>query len=436
MSVFLKFLSVLILVGVNAFFVASEFAMVKVRTSHLRHLVEEGRKRAKFPLLIKEHLDEYLSACQMGITIASLVLGWLGEPAVAEVLKPILEGQLHMASSAIHVISLVASLLLVTGLHITLGEQVPKMITIYNSEQVFFFTAPIMVVFYRLAFPLIWVFNKITHLLLTLFGYGHATEEEGFHSDKELVFMVNESYQHGLVDEHEQEFVENVFTFSDKSAREIMTPRTDMTMLRRNASIEDILRITGEGIYTRYPVMGKDKDDIVGFVHIKDLYNQLAAGGEISLKPVIREAIYVPESLELSVLLKQFQHKHVQLAVIVDEYGGTSGVITMEDILEEIVGEIQDEFDRETAEITPLEDGHFRILGKTPLEDVNEELEIELNDGDYDTLGGWIYANVPVLEEAATVEFSGWKFTVEKVEHHRIILIEVERVAAADDEEK
>ncbi|MBN4049340.1 hemolysin family protein [Clostridium estertheticum] len=393
MIIFINIIIVFLLVFMNAFFVATEFAMVKVRKSRIETLVGEGARNAKYTSKVVKNLNSYLSACQLGITLASLGLGWVGEPAVADMLTPLFN-LFHLQQSAVHSISFILGFSIITGFHIVLGELVPKSLAIISAEKIAMYTALPLIMFYNVTYPIMWAFNHSTSIVLKVFGVSLVDEQEAAHTDEEIKLLVEESYNHGLIDKTELTFIDNIFDFSEKTVKEIMIPRTDMKCIFLEDSFEEIIAFALEKQQTRYPVCRDDKDNVIGFVHIKDLYKQKIEGNNQNIEDIIREIKFVPESLSISELLKVFKKQKVQMAIIIDEYGGTFGLVTNEDILEEIVGEIQDEFDEEASEIIKTEDGNYLVDGKVLIEDIIDLLDKDFEVENIDTIGGWIYSQL------------------------------------------
>lgn len=430
MIILLNIIIVFLLVFMNGFFVATEFAMVKVRKSRIETLVFEGNKNAKYTLRVISRLNSYLSACQLGITLASLGLGWIGEPAVASLLMPIFH-LFKMPDALVHSISFVLGFILITGFHIVLGELVPKSLAILGTEKIAMYTALPLITFYKVTSPIMWLFNHSTNLVLKLFGLTQVEEHEEAHTDEEIKLLVEESYKHGLIDQTELTFVDNIFDFSEKTAKEIMIPRTDMECIFIEDSFDEIIETTLKSQLTRYPVCKESKDNIIGFVHIKDLYRQKIEGNNKDIKDIIREIKFVPESISISELFKDFQKEKIHMAIIIDEYGGTSGLVTAEDILEEIVGEIQDEFDEEEGEeINKTEDGNYIVDGKVIIEDINELLKINIEEENIDTIGGWVYSKLDSYPQVNDkVSYEGHEFIVLKGNRKRISKILIDNTS-------
>ncbi|MBU3159417.1 hemolysin family protein [Clostridium frigoris] len=435
MTIFINILLVFLLVFMNAFFVATEFAMVKVRKSRIETLVMDGAQNVKYTLKVVKDLNSYLSACQLGITLASLGLGWIGEPAVAAMLTPLFS-LTNLPEAAVHSISFILGFSLITGFHIVLGELVPKSLAIINTEKIAMYTALPLVLFYNVTFPIMWAFNHSTNLVLKMFGVSLVDEHDVAHTDEEIKLLVEESYNHGLIDKTELTFIDNIFDFSEKTVKEIMIPRTDMECIYLEDSFEDIIAFTLDEQLTRYPVCRDSKDNVVGFVHIKDLYKQKIEGNSQKIEDVIREIKFVPESLSISELLKVFKKDKVQMAIIIDEYGGTSGLLTIEDILEEIVGEIQDEFDEEVNEIIKTEDGGYSVDGKVLIEDIVELLSIDIEEENIDTIGGWVYSQLSSYPQVNDkIIYENYEFIISECDSKRISKVKIKKLIEKSIEE-
>ncbi|MEC0169557.1 hemolysin family protein [Paenibacillus graminis] len=416
---------IILLVLLNGFFVSVEYAMVKVRSGRIDSLMEEGSKRAVAASNIVHNLDGYLSACQLGITLASLALGWLGEPAVATIVGPIVTS-LGFGETSVYVISLVIAFMFITVLHIVLGELAPKTIAVNKAEAVLLLTAGAMNVFFRIMYPIIWIVKGLASGLLRLFRLAPASELATAHTEEEIRILMQESNKSGLIDNTEMTLVDNIFEFADTMAREIMIPRTEMICLNNHLTVEENMEIAFDGMRTRYPVCDGDKDHILGFIHIKDLIRDNAP----KYSELIRPILTVPESIQISALLKVMQRAKTQIAILIDEYGGTSGMVTLEDIMEEIVGEIQDEFDEERPGVEKLGEDEFSIDGLMLIEEINDRLGLNMETDDYDTVGGWLYSKLEVNppQKGQTVEFDSHLFVVEETDNKRISRIKVMKV--------
>lgn len=419
---------VLLLVFMNAFFVATEFAMVKVRKSRIETLAGNGNNNARHTLTIVRNLNLYLSACQLGITLASLGLGWVGEPAVAKMLEPLFE-LLNTPGSMVHSISFILGFSVITAFHIVLGELVPKSLAIITAEKIALYTALPLILFYKATYPVMWAFNHTTNLILKIFGLSQVDEHEAAHTDQEIKLLVEESYKQGLVDKTELALIDNIFDFSETTARDVMIPRTDMECIFIEHTFDQILAYALERQLTRYPICKKDKDHVIGFVHIKDLYKQKILGVNQNIEDIIRNINFVPESMSISELLKIFKKEKAQIAIIIDEYGGTCGMVTIEDVLEEIVGDIQDEFNADCAEITKNEDGSYVVVGKVHLEDIDELLDINIEADNIDTIGGWAFSQLnsnPQVNDKFI--YQDYEFVILNCDQRRIIQILIKEI--------
>jgi CBS domain containing-hemolysin-like protein len=412
-------------VFLNGFFVAAEFAMVKVRGTRIDSLISEGNVRAKFASQIAHNLDAYLSACQLGITLASLGLGWIGEPAIAHIIEPWLLG-LGAKEVVVHTIAFIIAFSIITFMHIVLGELAPKTVAIRKSEQITLMTAVPLIIFHKIMYPFIWFLNGTANWLLKRIGIEPAAEHESAHTEQEIRILMQESHKSGLIDNTELTLVDKIFDFVETHAREIMIPRTEMNCLFANLSFEENKAIALKEMHTRYPVCDNDKDNIIGFVHIKDIL-KVASLGLTNIRQITRPVTTVPESMQISMLLKLMQKRKTQLAILIDEYGGTSGLVTLEDIMEEIVGEIQDEFDEERPDIEKRDDFTYSISGMMLIEAVNGFFGVGIESDDYDTIGGWIYSQIEIPPKKDQRVFCGetHEFIIEETDHLRISRIQV-----------
>ena len=337
-------------------------------------------------------------------------------------------------------IAIVLAFIFITGLHIVLGELTPKTIAINKSESITLLTAGPLIFFYKLIYPFIWVLNAIANRLLKMIGIEPDTGKNSAHTEEEIRILMKESHKSGLIDNTELTLMDNIFDFSDTNAREIMIPRTEMVCLNLTLSLEDNKKIALEQMLTRYPVCENDKDNIVGFVHIKDLLKDTAHSLR-DIKQITRPITTVPESMRISMLLKLMQKRKSQIAILIDEYGGTSGLVTLEDIMEEIVGEIQDEFDEEREQLEKREDGSYSISGLMLIEEVNSYFGLDIDTDDYDTIGGWIYSRIEIPPTSnQRVDYSEQcEFIIEETDHLRITRIIVRKLGKAkrgDEEQK
>ena len=428
-----QLLLVIFLIAMNGFFVAAEFACVKIRPSRLETLIQEGSRQAKYAKKLTDHLDASLSVTQLGITLASLGLGWVGEPAVATLILPITHA-IGLDDVIGHTISLALAFSIITGLHIVLGELTPKTMAIQNVEKIMLSVALPMLVFHRVMYPFVWLLNHVANWVAHRMGFHTASEGDDAHTEEEIRLLMEESHRQGLIDDTEVDFVDNVFDFTDLNVREIMTPRTDMVCLYLEDTMDENLHTILEEQLTRYPICHEDKDHIVGFLHVKDLMRVMAEGRKPNLRRLARKALIVPESMDVSVLLKTMQKQRSQMAIVVDEYGGTAGMVTIEDIVEEIVGDIQDEFDEERPTAERRGKRIFSVDAKMLLEELEDILEIDIEEEDVDTVGGWLYDQIGQTPRVGQMAAAGGNlFYVEEVDGVRITRV---LIHCAEDLEK
>ncbi|RED87793.1 hemolysin family protein [Cohnella phaseoli] len=436
--IFWNVVLVLFLVLLNGFFVASEFALVKVRQSRLTQLSNEGNVRAKYALKVNQRLDAYLSATQLGITLASLGLGWVGEPAIADlIIAPLLHGFGVTDETVIHSIAFVAAFCIITFLHIVLGELAPKSLAIQRSVGVSLWLSLPLLMFYRLFLPFIWLLNGAANRLLKLIGVEAAGEHEAAHTEEEIRILMDESAKSGIIDKDEMTLFDNVFEFADRVAREVMLPRTDMDCLFTNVSYADNMKLVYATKHTRYPVGVEDKDQIIGFVHITDLLTA-DPDEEHNLKEFLRPILSVPESMEISKVLKLMQRRKSQVAIVIDEYGGTAGMLTAETILEELVGELQDEFDDELPNVV-IKGELTSVDGRMLIEDVNDLFGLDIEDDEVDSIGGWLFNHLEgTISKGQKVVHEGYVFEIAQTERLRVQRVHIykNKLALADSPDK
>jgi CBS domain containing-hemolysin-like protein len=404
----LSLVLVVLFLAMNAFFVIAEFALVRVRKSQLEISVAEGKRGAKNALLIANNVNAYLSACQLGITLASLALGWLGEPAFAALIRPLFE--LFGAPEALVSVCAVAiGYCIMTTLHVVAGELIPKSLAIYSTEKFAMATATPLLWFYKITYPIMWLFNTITNATVRLLGHDPANEHEVYAAD-EIKLLVDESTESGLIDPDQNEFVDNVLDLGDKDAEAIMTPRTDVIFLDIEAPLEENLDVIRQYSYSRYPVCRGSKDHIVGFVHIKDLY-ALPAGTPMD-EWRVRELPAVPETQPIARLIDTLQAARTEICVVVDEHGGTAGIVTLADVMEQIVGRIDDEYRHEAEdEVVQLSDGNFVVDGALAIAELADLLGFEPDGADdVETLGGlmsYLLDRIPQEGDVARIAHAG-----------------------------
>jgi CBS domain containing-hemolysin-like protein len=423
----------LFLVVLNGLFVAAEFAFVRIRATQVDQLVREGKPMAGMVRNARRRLDAYLAVCQLGITISSLGLGWLGEPAVAVLIDPLVEA-VGAPEGITHVVSITIAFALISFMHVVFGELAPKTIAIQSPEGTALFVAPFMRFFYYLLLPGTLLFNGTATAITRALGYPPASESDETHSEEEIRMLVAQSTRSGVLDEDEEEMVDAVFELNDKVAREIMVPRPDVVSLPADLDLRKLLSVAAAGNYTRYPVYEEDSPDrIVGAVHVKDVLRAIESEGgleaEITARDLAREVLVVPENRPIDGILEDFQKQELQMAIVIDEWGSFEGLFTLEDIIEEIVGEIRDEFDEEEPAIRKLPDGSYSIDGRIPIGVVNEALGSEFESEDFDTIGGLVlgYLGRPP-EVGDEVRLDGYLLSVDEVDGPRVAQV-IARVA-------
>ncbi|MEC1520578.1 hemolysin family protein [Neobacillus niacini] len=424
----INLLLIALLIALTAFFVATEFAMVKVRVSRIDQLISEGKKGAVSAKKVVSHLDEYLSACQLGITITALGLGWLGEPTVEKLLHPLFE-YFQLNESLTHILSFGIAFALVTFLHVVIGELAPKTVAIQKAEAVTLLFAVPIIWFYKLMYPFIWFLNGSARVLVGLFGLKPASEHEVAHSEEELRILLSESYKSGEINQNELNYMNNIFAFDERIAKEIMVPRTEIVSISIDDHFQDIIKVIQSENYTRYPVIDGDKDNILGFINIKELLTEnitMNRNEDINLKKFITPVIRVIENIPIHDLLIKMQKERTHMAILMDEYGGTAGLVTVEDILEEIVGEIRDEFDDdEVPEIRKLKENHYVLDAKLLIDEVNDLLATSLVHEDVDTIGGWFLSQNIDTIVGSEIEAEGHIFRVLELDGHQLKYLEV-----------
>ncbi|WP_407310287.1 hemolysin family protein [Desulfosporosinus sp. SB140] len=435
-----KVLIAFILVGINGVFVAAEFSMVKVRKTRLAELAENGSRRAQTALDVTSKLDAYLSASQLGITLASLGLGWLGEPAIATLIEPLFSGLGGWEKVYTETISMVIAFLLITFLHIVLGELVPKSLAIQKDELTALSTAGLLKWFYRVFYPVIWALNNLANLVLRLWKIQPANEQDLVHSEEELRMLVDASQRYGYLDKMEGKLLDNVFEFSDRIASEVMIPRQDMVCIFVQDTFAEILEVVKKYGHTRYLLCDDDKDHVLGLVHMRDIFSLQEQSEEKDITQIKRDILAVPEGMPISHLVQKMRSQRTHMAVVVDEFGGTAGLVTIEDMLEELVGEIYDEFELEQPPIEKVNDHDYILNGRVLMEEVSELLEIQLEEETVSTIGGYVFSRLgrkPVKGDV--VYFDGFLFEVLEVSGFRITKVKVTRKPVepqADEENK
>jgi CBS domain containing-hemolysin-like protein len=427
------------LVFINGFFVAAEFALVKVRTSQIDQLAEKGSWAAKLTSRALDNLDAYLSASQVGITVTSLALGW----AIKQWIEPSIEALflalgLHGGHVVIGTLSVslvpVFAFTLVTFLHVALGEQAPKSLAIRHAKALALWTAPPLVAIYLICFPVIWLLNSASHLTLWLLGLGGTDHAEVSHTEEELRHIVAESVAGGHLSRRERVMIENVLNLEEKTARRVMVPRPDIVYLSLSRPIEENLRVARQAGHTRYPLCEDDLTTVIGMIHVKDLFRAgSTSNGRPDLRRWARQVPFLPETLRLDLLLVEFQRNRVHLAMLIDEYGSVVGMVSLENVLEELVGPIQDEFDREPPQVTPLGEGIFEVDAACPLDVLAEDCGVAVPETEAETAGGLVLDKLGRLAKIGdSVTVNGHRLIVLRADPTRIRRIRVEPLEHAN----
>ncbi len=437
MTVFLALLA-FVLVFCNGFFVLSEFAIVKVRRSKLEELSKSGVANTKLALKILGRLDSYLSATQLGITLSSLALGWIGEPAIAKLLERAIAPYFEISGVLLHTISFIIAFTFITLLHVVLGEIVPKSIAIARAEKSALAIAKPLHAFWVIFNPVIRTFDFIAGLFLRRIGIEPASEHEIAHSEEELKFIVGESLKGGVLDSLEGSIIKNAVDFSDTNANEVMTPRRDIVYLKAENSFERNLEIILESGFTRFPFCVDSIDQVTGLIHIRDLMqNALGGNEEKDLSKFVRDIIVVPETTSISKVLSKMNERQMHTAIVLDEYGGTAGMITLEDIVEEIMGDISDEYDLKSVNYVKLEDDSFEFDGMTPVDEAIDVLDINIEEPDQVTIGGYVFNlldRVPIVGDVISDDFC--EYEVVEIDGARIKKLRVKVLKQEEDVEE
>ena len=428
----------------NGIFVASEFAMVKVRKTRIEQLTNEGNFNAKIALEALKDLDKFIAAVQLGVTISSIGLGWVGEGTLAHLIEPIFEFLPGIGQNiATHTASVSIAFALITFFHVVLGELIPKSIALEYTEKTALLVARPMQVLTFFFNPFIWLLNGFGNLVLKFLHIPHSHKGSLVHSTEELDMLVNASYDGGVLNETEKDMLHNVFKFSDLTAKQVMVPRTDMICIPVDMPLEELNKLAEENQYTRYPVYEEDIDHIIGLVHVKDLYSLSIKDEVCPISKILRDVLLVPETITMDNLVLEFKKRKGQMAIVVDEFGGTSGLITLEDVIEEIFGDVQDEFDveeevtdeiKEVAPNTYIANSMMRLDEFAEFFGINEK---EIDDEDIDTIGGLVVKQLGRLAQVNdTATFNNITFVVKEVDGARITKLEIIKHDETNSEEE
>lgn len=420
--ILVDFLIIFLLILMNGMFVAAEFAIIGVRPTRITQLAEEGHPTAKRVQKILENpaqIDRYIASAQLGITIASLGLGMYGEPVIAHLIEPILHDTFGLSEDVVHTISFFFALGLITYFHVVIGEMVPKSLALHSAERYVFALSTPMFIMQRVFSVAVTILNKIGVFVLHLLRVPPPVEGQRLHTSDELELIISDSVVGGLVESDEQRLLENIFDFGELNVRQIMVPRSRIKAVSVNITKEKLLEKMFTSVHTRFPVYEGNLDHILGIVHLKDLVHHYLDNTPYDLRELLHEAPIVPEGLPAEELLTIFKQRHIHMAIVIDEYGGTAGIATMEDLLEEVVGEVRDEFDiAEHDHITVEADGHLVVLGETRLDELHGYVDLSNyeNAEEVDTIGGLMVANVPLPPQVgAELRLDGVTLRAEKV---------------------
>ena len=419
---------IFVIIAWNAFFVSAEYAFVAVRRTRIDELVEEGSKSAKRVRRLLDDPARFISAFQVAITLSSLALGAVGEPAVSRLFEELFGNIGMLGDGAVVVISVILAFAIISALHVVLGEIVPKTLTLSRAESVALTVVLPVTIFMWLFWPFIWVLRGMSEALIRLMGLESPSEMRLVHSEEELKLLISASHEEGVLEAEERQLLYKVFDFAETEARQVMVPRPDVVALQVDLTPDEAIEQTLNAPYTRYPVYGETLDDLVGVVHIRHLFGaRLQQSDATTLEAFVRPVPIVPETKKLDELLAEFRRTNTHMAIVVDEYGSTVGIATLEDVLEEIVGEINDEFDLPDRELIRLAPDRIRIEASFPIEDFNERFGGDLPDEDYTSIGGFLFGELGrPARPGDVVSHRNFRFTVREVDGPRIRVVDVE----------
>ncbi|MFS7207687.1 hemolysin family protein [Carnobacterium divergens] len=421
-----------IILAIAALFVMSEFVLVRIRPTRLDFLIENGNKNAILLKKMTKHLDTYLSATQLGVTITSLALGWLGDPTFKKLFDTLFS-TIDMPSSVSSILSIIVSFSLLTFVQVIVGELVPKNFAINKTEKIGLLIARPLQVWYRLMYPIVFVLNGVANGISRSFGLKSVSESDESVSEEELRIIMSESLKSGEINRDEYQFVENVFAFDNRMSREIMVPRTEMVTVSTEMSLKEISELVRTERYTRYPVIENgDKDSVIGVINTKEIfaayvnYVEADISEKFNINKYIRPVISVIETIPIKEILVKMQKERNQVAILVDEYGGTSGMISIEDIVEEIVGDINDDYETsEEAEIRKIDDHHYIVSARMLIDEINELFGLSIEEDNVDTIGGWMMNEKYDIQEGDSLVSGDYVFTVIKSAKSTIETIEI-----------
>jgi putative hemolysin len=433
MEVVPQLILVIVLVLLNGFFVASEFALVAIRKTRVEELVKKNNKTAKLVQDALGNLDKYISSTQLGITIASLALGWVGEPVLAHMIEPLFAFlPSGIAGITSHTIAIIIAFSIITFLHVVLGELAPKSYALQKPERTSLWIIAPLAAFTKVFSPLIFILNGAGGLVLKLFGITPTNAHSTLHSEEEIKMILGQSGEGGLLEKGEVEMVYNVFKLGDIPVKQIMVPRTDIIAFDINATIKEIVKKVDKNTHSRFPVFDNTIDNIIGFIHVKDIYKEAIKRDKIrkiSQTNCLREILSVPETKRADEVLLDMRKKRIHLAVVNDEYGGTAGILTLEDVLESLVGEIEDEFENPQKDITKNKDGTFLIDGSVTVERVQRKFNLPMKGQGYTTIGGLIFGLLGREPKVGdSIQVGNIQLEIENIDRKRIRTIKLSRL--------
>jgi CBS domain containing-hemolysin-like protein len=433
----LKLVAILALIAANGFFVAAEFSLVSIRPTRIDQLVDEGSRVARIIQRAKRDPTRFLIAAQIGITLASLALGWIAEPTLATLLVAVMHSMsLTLGEVAVHAIATVITFTIITYLHIVLGENIPKALALQRTEPTVFLTAVPMEWLSIVATPFITFLNRTGQWMLRVVGVDGDPGHHLVYTEDEIRRLLAASHEEGILEAEERAMLEKVFDFADKDARDVMVPRPDIKMVPVDATWEQLMALVEAHGYTRYPVYEHDADHILGFLHLKDLFAHMAKSRSpeaFSLRDILREILFVPETKPIVDLLNDFKTGRHRMAIVMDEYGGTVGLVTPQNLVEEIVGQVGDEFSEPHREVEKVAPGRYRVTGSLRIDEFNQRFGADLPTDEYDTIAGWVFGTLgreAHLDDS--IEIGSCTFTVDQLQGHRITSILFEYVDEED----
>ncbi len=427
--ILVNLLIILLLLLANGFFVASEFALVSVRQTRINQLANEGNKTAKVTVAALKELDRYIAATQLGITIASIGLGWVGEATLAKILHPLLDFLPYVANTvASHTIAVALAFALITFMHVVIGELMPKSIALQYPEKTTLAVTRPLVFVAKIFTPFIFILNGFGNWCLKLMNIPPAHPSHAVHTEEELDMIIDASYKGGVLNETESLLLKNSLKFTDLNAKQIMVPRCDVTAISVDVEITELEKIILDNQYTRYPVYDGNIDNIIGILHVKDLYSCKMKNENFEIKQCLRKPLLVPETMTTDVLLQNFKNNHTEIAIVIDEFGGMSGVITLEDVLEEIFGDVQDEFDEEENDIKKVGENKFIVNGLLRVDEFFEYFNINQHEEEVETIAGLLQKRLGRLAKMNDeLQIDGLKIKVVEFKGRRIKKLLVEK---------